>query len=146
MPPSVLRDRAERALERYAKLHRAILNPAVTTVEKKFLVLQPLLGMGNSQIEEVTALLIAMSTNRALVIDLFDRSVGDKVAPQERQAWFAPYSETYLRDLDLSKEQLRHYVGNGEQVAMLPEHRAHLYAQFNEFVACGNWRHDLKVA
>ena len=33
---------------------------------RKFLVLSPLLGMGNSMIEEVTALLIAIKTRRAL--------------------------------------------------------------------------------
>ena len=72
-PPAALRALAEQALQRYAKLHRAILDPADHSVQKRFLVLQPLLGMGNSQIEEVTALLIAMVTKRALVIDLFDR-------------------------------------------------------------------------
>ena len=72
-PPPALRALAEQALQRYAKLHRAILDPADRSVPKRFLVLQPLLGMGNSQIEEVTALLIAMVTKRALVIDLFDR-------------------------------------------------------------------------
>ena len=199
-PPSKLRLRAERALQRYAELHRAILDPADRRVEKKFLVLQPLLGMGNSQIEEVTALLIAMETNRALVIDLFDRSVGDQVPEVDRKPWFAPYTDTYDRAIDLSKEQLATFVKNNaqvalvphlhtpscthaswgavavylegrgggggwwrwvvavggsfgvhdsgrgrfEQVAMLPERREHLYAQFNEFVACGDWTQDLK--
>ena len=168
-PPSKLRFRAERALQRYAELHRAILDPSDRRVEKKFLVLQPLLGMGNSQIEEVTALLIAMETNRALVIDLFDRSIGDQVPEVDRTPWFAPYTDTYDRAIDLSKEQLAAFVRNNaqvalaphlhapscerkniplkgrfEQVAMLPERREHLYAQFNEFVACGDWTQDLK--
>ena len=143
-PPTALRERARLALESYARLHRAIMDPRDTSVEKKFLVLQPLLGMGNSQIEEVTALLIAMETNRALVIDLFDRSVGDNVAPSSRKPWFAPYSETYNRSMiDLSKEQLARYVDNGAQVGMLPERREHLYAQFNEFMACGDWNEAL---
>ena len=55
-----VRGAAERALADYAALHRRILDPRDTGVEKRFLVLQPLLGMGNSQIEEVTALLIDM--------------------------------------------------------------------------------------
>jgi hypothetical protein len=65
---------------------------------------------------QVTALLIAMETKRALVIDLFDRSVGDSVAPERRTPWFAPYSETYNRTIDLSKEQLAQYAENGAQV------------------------------
>ena len=52
-PPSDLRESARLALDRYVRLHRAIMDPRDTSVEKKFLVLQPLLGMGNSQIEEV---------------------------------------------------------------------------------------------
>ena len=139
--------------------------------------------MGNSQIEEVTALLIAMETDRALVIDLFDRSVGDKVPELEREPWFAPYTDTYDRAIDLSKEQLAAFIqnnaqvnnvdfhpfifarplsgnhgihadppnlkhfalrGRDEQVALLPERREHLYAQFNDFVACGDWARDLK--
>ena len=115
-PPSELRDRAENALQRYVELHRAILDPADKSVEKKFLVLQPLLGMGNSQIEEVTALLIAMETDRALVIDLFDRSVGDKVPELEREPWFAPYTDTYDRAIDLAKEQLAAFIQNNAQV------------------------------
>ena len=52
-PPSALRESARLELDRYVRLHRAIMDPRDTSVEKKFLVLQPLLGMGNSQIEEV---------------------------------------------------------------------------------------------
>ena len=51
-PSSALRESARLALDRYVRLHRAIMDPRDTSVEKKFLVLQPLLGMGNSQIEE----------------------------------------------------------------------------------------------
>ena len=29
-------------------------------------------------------------------------------------------------------------------MAMLPERREHLYAQFNEFVACGDWARELQ--
>jgi len=51
--PASLREAVRTELERYSKLLRAILDPRDSSVEKKFLVLQPLLGMGNSQIEEV---------------------------------------------------------------------------------------------
>ena len=109
-----VRGAAERALADYAALHRRILDPRDTGVEKRFLVLQPLLGMGNSQIEEVTALLIAMQTRRAFVVDLFDRSVGDR---EPAGAWYAPHTDVYAHPINLDKRQLMPFMGpRGGQV------------------------------
>jgi len=134
-PGEAISERARAALSSYEKLHARILDPREKKIKRKFLVLQPLLGMGNSQIEEATALLLAMQTRRALVIDLFDRSVGDG-----GPSWYAPYLETYNRShMDMDKERLATFLQNNSETSLLPEFREHLYAQFNELVACKRW-------
>ncbi|EKX35989.1 hypothetical protein GUITHDRAFT_146132 [Guillardia theta CCMP2712] len=112
-PGEAISERARAALSSYEKLHARILDPREKKIKRKFLVLQPLLGMGNSQIEEATALLLAMQTRRALVIDLFDRR----------------------SHMDMDK------VSQPMSISMADKSlfREHLYAQFNELVACKRW-------
>lgn len=123
---------ASRVLEGYTELHRRILDPRDKTVPKRFLILSPLLGIGNSMIEEVTALLLSIVTQRALVIDLFDRSVG------QGEPWFAPH-DVYARPIAMDKEGLRHFVTDGARLITLPENRTLLYAQFNPLLGCSSW-------
>ena len=61
---------AARALAEYAELHAGILDPGNETAPKRFLVLRAGHGLANTMLEEVTALLVAMLSRRALLFDL----------------------------------------------------------------------------
>jgi hypothetical protein len=64
----------ETMLQEYRQLHKRILDPEDSSVEKRFLILRSSHGISNTQIEEVTALLMAIETRRALILDFSNDS------------------------------------------------------------------------
>ena len=65
-PPSLpSAERVQEALQQYQELHARIVDPDDDSVAKRFLVLKSGHGMGNTMIEEVTALLMGLATSRA---------------------------------------------------------------------------------
>jgi len=68
--PPLLRTRASNVFEEYKALHAKILDETDTTVEKKFYILRPMAwGLGNFQLRTIMSLMLAILTNRALIID-----------------------------------------------------------------------------
>jgi hypothetical protein len=61
--------RAAAVLQEYAALHRRIVDPTDSGVAKRFLIVRSSHGLSNTQIEEVTGLLMAIVTRRALILD-----------------------------------------------------------------------------
>jgi len=67
-------ERANKVLREYVDLHRRILDEQDESVAKRFLVVRSSHGVSNTQIEEVTGLLIAILTRRALILDFSNDS------------------------------------------------------------------------
>lgn len=101
--------RAAALLREYAALHRRIVDPDDNSVAKRFLVVRSSHGLSNTQIEEVTGLLMAMVTRRALILD-FSNDTYTGQRPVMEYAW----------PLDIWMESMSSFVPEGADVVCLP--------------------------
>ena len=101
--------RAAALLRDYAALHRRIVDPDDTSVAKRFLVVRSSHGLSNTQIEEVTGLLMAMVTGRALILD-FSNDTYTGQRPVMEYAW----------PLDLWMESMSMFIPEGADMVSFP--------------------------
>jgi len=139
------RGRADELLRQYQELHAKIVDPDDHSVAKRFLVLRSGHGIGNTMIEEVTALLMGLATRRAVVFD----SRGGGVFGLERPV------HCFHRPLLLDFEVLLPvFVDPGilaedSSVARVPgtvkapEDSSASYARYAELLACSDWNATL---
>eukprot|EP01116_Phalansterium_solitarium_P024727 TRINITY_DN9143_c0_g2_i1.p1 TRINITY_DN9143_c0_g2~~TRINITY_DN9143_c0_g2_i1.p1 ORF type:complete len:435 (+),score=133.50 TRINITY_DN9143_c0_g2_i1:157-1461(+) len=99
--PRLLQERAEKALRDYADLHRRIMDPTDTTVEKKFYINGKCIwGLGNFQIRTVAGFVISLLTNRAFVTQ----------DPMYNEFYSWPLPHMNLTDAELEQR----FGGNGK--------------------------------
>eukprot|EP01116_Phalansterium_solitarium_P013126 TRINITY_DN3012_c0_g1_i1.p1 TRINITY_DN3012_c0_g1~~TRINITY_DN3012_c0_g1_i1.p1 ORF type:complete len:446 (-),score=127.06 TRINITY_DN3012_c0_g1_i1:192-1529(-) len=120
--PTIYKERAARAFADYLELHRRIMDPKDSSVEKKFFInTRCSWGLGNFQIRAVGALLIAMLTKRAFV---------------QQDPMYNSYYRYPVPDMTLSDEQLQERFGGSSQTASVCEpDKWDMCADFDD-----NWR------
>jgi len=137
--------RMDEVLRQYQELHAKIVDPDDSSVTKRFLVLRSGHGIGNTMIEEVTALLMGLATGRAVVFD----SRGGGVFGLERPV------HCFHRPLLLDFEMLLPVFADPGLLAedplgaavpgtvKAPEDTSASYARYAELLACSDWNATL---
>lgn len=124
--------RAAARLREYSALHRRIVDPEDTSVPKRFLVVRSSHGLSNTQIEEVTGLLMAMVTGRALILD-FSNDTYTGQRPVLEYDW----------PLDIWMEAMSSFVPQGGDVEEMPRIPNEEYGKYGELLACADWNDAL---
>ena len=124
--------RASALIREYVELHRRIVDPADTGVAKRFLIVRSSHGLSNTQIEEVTGLLLAMATRRALILD-FSNDTYTGQRPVMEYSW----------PLDIWMDAMSDVVPEGSEVEDLPRIPLEEYGKYGELLACADWNASL---
>jgi len=124
--------RAAARLREYTELHRRIVDPKDTSVPKRFLVVRSSHGLSNTQIEEVTGLLMAMVTGRALILD-FSNDTYTGQRPVLEYDW----------PLDIWMEAMSSFIPDGADVEEMPRIPNEEYGKYGEVLACADWNDAL---
>lgn len=120
--------RAAALLREYAALHRRIVDPDDTSIPKRFLVVRSSHGLSNTQIEEVTGLLMAVVTRRALILD-FSNDTYTGQRPVMEYDW----------PLDIWMESMSSFVPEGIEIEELPRIPNEEYGKYGELLGCADW-------
>ena len=124
--------RAAALLSEYAALHRRIVDPDDTSIPKRFLVVRSSHGLSNTQIEEVTGLLMAIVTRRALILD-FSNDTYTGQRPVMEYDW----------PLDIWMESMSAFVPEGGEAEEMPRIPNEEYGKYGELLACADWNDAL---
>jgi len=124
--------RAAALLREYAALHRRIVDPADSGVAKRFLVVRSSHGLSNTQIEEVTGLLMAIVTRRALILD-FSNDTYTGQRPVMEYEW----------PLDIWMDAMSPFLAEESDVLEMPRIENEEYGKYGELLACADWNGSL---
>jgi hypothetical protein len=124
--------RAAMLLDEYSKLHRRIVDVHDTAVAKRFIVVRSSHGLSNTQIEEVTGLLMAIVTRRALILD-FSNDTYTGQRPVMEYDW----------PLDIWMESMSPFLPEGADPHDMPRIENEEYGKYGELLACAHWNDSM---
>ncbi|KAJ1480258.1 hypothetical protein T484DRAFT_1901378 [Baffinella frigidus] len=111
-----------------------ILDPEDAGVEKRFLVVRSSHGLSNTQIEEVTGLLVAVVTRRALILDFSNDSYTGQRPVMEYDWPIDIWVDGMSPFLDPPTEG-----GDAPEVVDAPRIPNEEYGKYGELLACLDW-------